>query len=241
MSLFARPAPPPKRGGDDGESPFWISYADLMTALMVLFLVALTVALFAVTQTVNQEQRQKETRSTEIAAFIRRLQTLTEQYPGITLRGTSIDFGERARFRSDSHRLESEQVRLLRSFVPEVLKLARDPLGERWLKRIAVVGYADARGNYLYNLNLSLQRSQRVLCALLVPQPEIAALADVDRRQVRQLFIVSGASFNALKDSPEESRRIELRLEFLELDEAANTAAAPAIDEDSRCPLDLGR
>ena len=35
-----------KRGSrDDGEKPFWISFADLMTALMVLFLVALSAAL----------------------------------------------------------------------------------------------------------------------------------------------------------------------------------------------------
>jgi MotA/MotB-like proton-channel complex protein len=35
-----------KRGGrDEAEKPFWISFADLMTALMVLFLVSLSVAL----------------------------------------------------------------------------------------------------------------------------------------------------------------------------------------------------
>lgn len=238
MSLFARPVPPSRRGGDDVESPFWISYADLMTALMVLFLVALTVALFAVTQTVSEEQAHKDRRSDEIADFMRRIRRLTEKHPGITLRSTAIDFGERARFHSNSHRLDSDQVRLLRGFVPEVLALAREPLGARWLKRIAVVGYADARGSYLYNLNLSLQRSQRVLCALLVPHAEITPLSDVDRQQVRQLFIVSGASFNALKNSPEESRRIELRLEFYESDEPVASAAPPAGDDDSRCPLD---
>lgn len=238
MSLFARARPPAHRQGEDGESPFWISYADLMTALMVLFLVALTVALFAVTQTASEEKQQKVVRNEEITTFIRRLQALTDRYPGVTLRGTAIDFGERARFRSNSHRLDPEQIRLLRRFVPEVLELAREPLGERWLKRIAVVGYADARGSYLYNLNLSQQRSARVLCALLVPQAEIAPLEEVDRKQVRQLFIVSGASFNALKDSQEASRRIELRLEFFENDEnPASTAAAP-VEDDSRCPLD---
>lgn len=239
MSLFARPAPPPKRHNDQGESPFWISYADLMTALMVLFLVALTVALFAVTHTVNEEKQQKTTRNDEIAQFMQRLQKITANYPGISLRGTAIDFGDRARFRSNSHRLDTDQVRLLRTFVPEVLALAREPLGAKWLKRVAVVGYADARGNYLYNLNLSQQRSQRVLCALLVPQAEIGPLNEVDRNQVRQLFIVSGASFNALKDSQEASRRIELRLEFLENDEPPS-APVNLGDDDSRCPLDVG-
>jgi hypothetical protein len=210
-----------------------------MTALMVLFLVALTIALFAVTQTVSESERQKSVRAENIADFMHRLKQLTENHPGITVRGSSIDFGERARFSSNSNRLDAGQIRLLRSFVPEVLALARDPLGSRWLKRIAVIGYADARGNYLYNLNLSLQRSERVLCALLVPHPEIAALSEVDRRQIQQQFIVSGASFNAQKNSLEESRRIELRLEFFEADETSLTAPPVAGELDSRCPLDL--
>ena len=35
----------PKRGREEGEKPFWISFSDLMSALMVLFLVAMSVAL----------------------------------------------------------------------------------------------------------------------------------------------------------------------------------------------------
>ena len=38
-----------RRGGkEEAEKPFWISFSDLMTALMVLFLVAMSVALIAV-------------------------------------------------------------------------------------------------------------------------------------------------------------------------------------------------
>lgn len=241
MKLLSRPQHRPAKSGEHAESPFWISYADLMTALMVLFLVALTVALYAVTQRDDDSARQAAIRNHEIAAFMQRLRQITEHYPGVTLHGTAIDFGERARFRTDSHRLENEQVRLLRQFVPEVLALAREPLGARWLKRISVVGYADLRGSYLYNLNLSLQRSQRVLCALLVPQADLPMLDDAERRQIRQLFIVSGASFNASRDSAEASRRIELRLEFLEADESGPPPALPENEADRHCPLEGGR
>jgi hypothetical protein len=41
---------PLKRHRDEAEKPFWISFSDLMTALMVLFLVAMAVALMSVTQ-----------------------------------------------------------------------------------------------------------------------------------------------------------------------------------------------
>ena len=42
--LFARTTVH-RNGNEEGERPFWNSFADLMTALMVLFLVSLSVAL----------------------------------------------------------------------------------------------------------------------------------------------------------------------------------------------------
>ena len=238
MALFRSAAIGRKKSDNDAESPFWISFADQMTALMVLFLIALTVALYAVTEKVSEAEQQKAARQQEISAFLLRLRQLTETQTGITLRGTAIDFGDRARFEHNSHRINEAQSRLLSSFAPQVLALARDPLGQRWLKRISVVGYADASGNYLHNLNLSLQRSERVLCVLLAPPPSIEPLSESDRRQVRELFIVSGASFNSQKNSPEESRRIELRLEFFEVDEAQQPPALPDGLVDNHCPLD---
>jgi outer membrane protein OmpA-like peptidoglycan-associated protein len=238
MALFRSAAIGRKKSDNDAESPFWISFADQMTALMVLFLIALTVALYAVTEKVSEAEQQKAARQQEITAFLLRLRQLTETQTGITLRGTAIDFGDRARFEHNSHRINEAQSRLLSSFAPQVLALARDPLGQRWLKRISVVGFADASGNYLHNLNLSLQRSERVLCVLLAPPPSIEPLSESDRRQVRELFIVSGASFNSQKNSPEESRRIELRLEFFDLDEARQPPALPDGLVDNHCPLD---
>jgi hypothetical protein len=70
------------------------------------------------------------------------------------------------------------------------------------------------------NLNLSLQRSQRVLCALLSPARNQAyVLNDAEKELVRDYFLVGGFSFNSAKKTLEESRRIELRLEFFSLDE----------------------
>ena len=41
--------------------------------------------------------------------------------------------------------------------------------------------------------------------------------------QIRELFLVGGYSYNSAKSSLDESRRIELRLEFLGLDEIRPT------------------
>lgn len=211
-----------KRAKDEGERPFWISFADLMSALMVLFLLVMSVALLAVTKNVTEAERKKAEREQEIEQLLSRIEKATKQYPGISIdkNRSVIDFGDRARFESGSSQLSGDQAQYLRAFVPEVLSIAGDELGRKWLKRIVVEGFADQRGDYLLNLNLSLQRSQRVLCVLLAtPGTHERALKASELEQVRDLFLVGGYSFNSAKKSFEESRRIELRLEFFGIDE----------------------
>ncbi len=205
---------------DEAEKPFWISFSDLMTALMVMFLLVMSVALLAVTKTVSEEQRAEEARKSAIAKLLNMVEEAARrdsQFRGISVNRDRqvIDFGDRARFDTGSHQLTSEQARLLRAFIPSVLSIANSELGRDWLKRIVAEGFADKRGSYLLNLNLSMQRSQRVLCVLLAnPETGESELSGGQREDIRQLFLVGGYSSNSQKDTLEESRRIELRLEF---------------------------
>lgn len=206
-----------RRGAkDDAERPFWISFADLMTALMVLFLVVMGVALLAVTKTVTERERIEEQHRQDIEALLKQFEETAERYDGIRVFRDRrvIDFGDRARFALDEWRLSPDQETVLRQFVPEILRLADSELGRRVLKRIVVEGYTDRTGTYLGNLNLSLQRSQRVLCVMFATSGN-ALLTDEQKLQVRNLFLVGGYSFNATRDTDEASRRVEMRLEFL--------------------------
>jgi hypothetical protein len=163
----------------------------------------------------------------------------SRDFPGITFRGNTIDFGDQARFDTDSASLTQEQARHLRAFVPRILMVARDPLGRKWLKRVIVEGYADQRGTYLHNLDLSMQRSERVLFALLdEPSPGEKQLGPEDRLLIEQLFLVGGASFNSLKKTLEESRRIELKLEFLETGETRPGSPSMQLAQGRTCPED---
>lgn len=227
-----------RKSREDGEKPFWISFSDLMSALMVLFLVAMTVALLAVTHEISQVEKEKAERDKEIDELMSRIKEITRDFPGITVRGRSVDFGDRARFDTNSHKLSREQNNLLRAVVPKILEVARDQLGQKWVKRVIVEGFADQRGTYLHNLNLSLQRSERVLCALLAPERGEASLSEADRLLIREMFLVGGSSFNSLKESLEESRRIELKLEFLDIGELRARSRELPLDMDTRCPID---
>lgn len=205
-----------RRDSEGDDRAFWISYSDLMTALMVLFMMVMAVALLAITR---PEARDPEPLPGEEQARTRlehEIAKLVHTTPGVNFdpRRLVIDFGDRARFATGSHQLDAASARLLREFVPQLLAVVYRDSMQTSVKRIFVEGFADQRGDYLFNLNLSLQRAQRVLCTLLEPTSDGSALTPAQRTQVRDIFSVGGFSFNDQRDSLEASRRIELRVEF---------------------------
>ncbi len=200
-------------GKDEAEKPFWISYADLMTALMVLFLVVMAVALIAITG--RDEEHKKKIDACMVLAV-----DAAKRHPGVRvdLDRNVIDFGDRARFAFNSSLLDPAQEGVLRRFVPELLSMAESGACKNVLKRIVVEGYTDKTGDYLSNLNLSLMRSQRVLCAMFKSDGQ-SGLTQVQKEAVRDVFLVGGFAFNSSKDTDQESRRVEMRIEFWGIDE----------------------
>lgn len=242
-----------RRARDDGERPFWISFADMMSALMVLFLVAMSVALLAVTKKISDEEREEQERSSAVAEVMKNLGLLTSraEFSGIRIDGTSIDLGKDAIFeREGQNTLSPAQRRVIRNFAPELLReLRTNDKAQKWFKRAVVEGYASRTGSYLFNLNLSLQRSERVLCELLLAPAGAEPLPYDDRKFIAQRFFVGGASFNELKDDDGAlSRRIQFKLEFKTRQELKEEATAPplqlgdeallaALSPNERCPV----
>lgn len=222
---------------EEGEKPFWISFSDLMTALMVMFLVVMAVALLAVTSPGDKQQQ-------AIDQWIQRLEKkLQSDFPGVNYQRNRniIDFGSKANFKFGKSEFEGSleeakgKEEELRKFVPLLLNLANEDLGKRVVKRVVVEGYTDKRGTYLSNLDLSLRRSERVLCILLEDTGRFL-LDPEKKKQVRELFLVGGYSFNNEKNSDEESRRIEMRIEFLGPFESRKSTPAFNV-EFGKCPL----
>lgn len=223
--------------GESAEKAFWISFADLMTALMVLFLTLMVVALLGITKS------QVATRSDSAAKapppapkaaklpdehlpsgpdprveqqLLTQMARVVEGTPGVRFDAhlRVIDFGDRARFQTGSHELDAASAKLLREFVPRLLAVTESQAGRQWVSRVVVEGFADHRGDYLFNLNLSLQRGQRVLCALLEQVRDGSELSPAQAKAVKEIFAVGGFSFNEQRESLDASRRIELRVEF---------------------------
>lgn len=211
-----------KRGGKtEGESPFWISFSDLMSALMVLFLVVMAVTLVAVTQSVSTEEAAKIQREKDIHAVMSLIrQESAEKNVKVDESTYRIDLGEIVRFDSGNFDIKQDAARFLRGYIPVLLRAKSTPAGQEWMRRVVVEGFTDQDGSYLYNLGLSLNRSRRVVCALFAkPSGDEVALSEHELRQIQDLFLVGGYSFNSIRKDKAASRRVELKIEFWGLGE----------------------
>jgi outer membrane protein OmpA-like peptidoglycan-associated protein len=214
----------------EGESPFWISFSDLMSALMVLFLLVMAVTLISVTKdVVTSPEMRKIQREKDIHELMSQIDEQSRQFPEIKVNASTyrIDLGEIVHFDSGSSDISLSGARFLRRYVPVLLSAQSSDVGQKWIRRIVVEGFTDQDGTYLYNLGLSLDRSRRVVCVLFSkPGSDEIPLTEDQKAQIRDLFLVGGYSFNSMKASKEASRRVELKLDFWSIDEQKEAVTA---------------
>lgn len=274
--------PASRRKRDEGEKPFWISYADLMTAMMVLFLVVMSVSLLVVviilTDTdlvpkkwldyekdihggtfdaywyeILENERLKASLDKDAALRQQRTEQmqdiLTElQKEAAKIKSCNVDLEQKKdsliitfskglqksstnnelifepMFDEGKYRLSVEDKKCIRDFMPVMYEELKH---KAWFNKVAVEGFTSSTGTYLTNLNLSLQRAQQVVCTVMAKDESSQILKDDVLLFVQQKFFVGGFSFNTPKASDEESRRVELRLDFKTLDEYRSELEEP--------------
>lgn len=210
---------------DEGEKPFWISYADLMTACMTLFLVVMAVTIVMITKRYETQDAAQQAREATISACAADLQKIAnEKFPGQARieysKGDAIriDLGSIVKFDDNKYAINKDASAFLRMYIPTVLQTVKNNQCKKYFRRVIVEGYTSKTGDYMTNLRLSLERSKEVVCVLARTNSDgSGGLSPEDKNQIKSLFLVGGFSFNSQKKSDEESRRAELKLEFWQL------------------------
>jgi outer membrane protein OmpA-like peptidoglycan-associated protein len=234
----------------------WVSIADLMSGVVAVVILLFVIAALQMAQArkaerVEQARQVARAKQGESAARADRL--AREQAIGVVLQQLEealkdqldaevhdnvIDFGESGKFPFGKSTLEPAQSDGVRQAIRKSLPILDTPLGQQWIKQLVVIGYADGVGDYLENLNLSLMRGERVLCELIAPAAGgKIILTERERQLVRDRFLASGYSFNSLRPSDTDSRRVEIRLEFWQLEEKRPPLRPAASQPYGRCRI----
>src|SRR3989344_4361140 len=245
--MFGKQMPSVARAKDEAEKPFWISFADLMTAMMILFLVVMVAALSSVTQRINQAEQGEKQRSRDISQLCEHLQLKAKGSNAtivVDCKDNRISFGEAGRFGHNQYSLSDEGQSALQGVVPLILDAADSEEGRKWFKQVVIEGFTDTVGSYLYNLHLSLQRSEWVMCSLLDSRSPLQIGLSAERQQqIRSMFLAGGVSFNNAKDTKEESRRVELRMQVFGLKDQEHEGQEPALEfayaANEKCQLEM--
>ncbi|MEI6708308.1 MAG: OmpA family protein [Methylococcales bacterium] len=227
--------PSKKRAKDEAEKPFWISYADLMTAMMMLFLVVMAFSLIIITNPAPENAHEDE-----VKKLCLQIKAEAEKITGVTVdcdNDKRVDFGAQALFENNKFILSNETKVKLRQFVPVVYQVVNQDKNNSLLKQVIIEGYSSQVGSYLHNLQLSMRRAESVLCSLFEqPLENEIPLTDEYKAMIRDLFLVGGYSFNNSEGKTDEQmRRVEFKLKFFGYGEKKPEIKPVSITDFGRC------
>ena len=216
---------PSRRGKDEAEKPFWISYSDLLTACMTLFLVVMAVNIVSLEKEYGTAEQ--KVRNESIGNCFNELKEGAKaSFPEAKFDYNSndairINLGSIVNFKSGDYSISPEGVSFLRRYIPTVLTEVKSSDCSKYFRRVVVEGYTDTDGNYLQNLKLSLDRSRQVVCSLAPGAGFEVPISREIQNRIRDLFLVGGFSFNSFKPDKADNRVVVLKLEFWQVGEEA--------------------
>jgi chemotaxis protein MotB len=216
------------------EVNYWMSYADLMSAMLMVFALLLTLVILDYKELLDKKEKEiKQVVSvkTEI------IKALTEQFKESNLsieidqQTGAIRFPGSVLFSKDSSEISPEGKQFLNAFVPKYLDILLQERFRNEISSIIIEGHTDNQGTYIYNMKLSQDRAFSVLNYIYSDE-----IPPFPVKEISQGYITAnGRSFNQpLKNAngeydPDRSRRVEFL--FRLKDEEAIKAIQELVEE----------
>lgn len=197
-----------------GDNPFALSIGDLMAGVLFIFILLLAGSILKVEEELDPLREQREAKRHVIEKLTGELEEFDVE---VDPTNGVIRIKEGVLFAYDRSDLSNEGENFLDRFIPKYSRiLLSDSLAREQLAQIIIEGHTDRNGNYLYNMNLSLNRANSVVQYVYAPTFDTFAYKD----RFRNLLSVNGRSFEQLRDSTNSAanRRVEFKFRFKDLE-----------------------
>src|SRR5690554_3666178 len=137
---------------------FWMSYADAMAGLLFVFILVL---LYTVYDYRTELQRKQGEIDRMLGIRTEIIQALKEEFEDLDIdeQTGAIRFPGGIFFAFDSYKLTEEGKEYLRQFIPKYVQILLGPEFRDYIAQIIIEGHTDDEGGYLYNLELSQNRT----------------------------------------------------------------------------------
>jgi chemotaxis protein MotB len=196
------------------EVNYWMSYADLMSAMLMVFALLLTLVILDYKELLEKKEKEIEqvvSVKTEI------IKALTEQFKEsnmaieIDQQTGAIRFPGSVLFSSNSSEISPKGKGFLDAFMPKYLDILLQKKFRSEISSVIIEGHTDNKGSYIYNMRLSQDRAFSVLDYLYSEESPPFPV-----KKLSQTYITAnGRSFNQPLNNqkgeydPDRSRRVE--------------------------------
>ncbi|KAA9023895.1 OmpA/MotB family protein [Niallia endozanthoxylica] len=196
------------------EVNYWQSYADLMSAMLMVFALLLTLVILDIRE-LQEQQEEKIEEVVSVKSEI--IKALTEAFSesdvsiDIDQQTGAIRFPGSVLYEYDSTALSPVGKDFLKQFVPQYLDILLQDRFKDEISSIIIEGHTDNSGTYLYNMKLSQERAYSVLDYIYNQE-----MPNFHVRELSKEYVTANGRgpTSPLEDkdghySPELSRRVE--------------------------------
>ncbi|AIQ62417.1 hypothetical protein PSTEL_04145 [Paenibacillus stellifer] len=211
------------RAYEGEKESFWVSYTDLMSALLVIFALVLMVTLFNTRSAYEEKEAaiNEKNQMIEEAAGVKSeiIQELIKAFKDSDLalevdpQTGAIRFSGGVFFNSNSSQVSPTGRIYLEKFIPKYIDILLSDRFRSEISQIIVEGHTDTAGGYLYNLKLSQDRALAVVQQIFQPTfpkfkyiEELKSVITANGRSYSIPILKSDGSIDANK-----SRRVEFK------------------------------
>ncbi|TFB13570.1 OmpA family protein [Filobacillus milosensis] len=193
---------------------YWMSYSDLMSALLFVFALLLMVNMFS-----NQKEIEAKNEVIEDIIGIKSeiIKELSATFKGsdvemiIDPQTGAITLSSGVLFEYSSSKISEEGKENLAKFIPLYMEVLLSEQFKPHISQIIIEGHTDNQGSYLYNLELSHNRSLAVVQEIL---SEDFPMEDQDGH-LRDVLTSNGRSYSdPILDNGEVDQDASRRVEF---------------------------
>lgn len=196
------------------EVNYWMSYADLMSAMLMVFALLLTLVILDIRELQEQQEKKIEDVVSVKSEIIRALTEAFEESNvsiEVDQQTGAIRFPGSVLYEYNSSEISSKGKEFLNLFVPKYLGILLQDRFKDEISSVIIEGHTDKNGTYLYNMKLSQERAYSVLDYIYNEE-----MPEFPERNISQSFVTAnGRGFiQPLNDengqySAELSRRVE--------------------------------
>lgn len=207
-----------RRKSEDEETTYWLSYSDMMAALLLVFVLIISFTMLQAKQQYEQRTKELKEQSKELIKQQELIENQQEQLDKII--GVKSDLIEALKeefsttdlsvtidsktgaialdssilFDVDKSDLKASGKNFLEEFLPKYLSVLLKKEYKEYISEIIIEGHTDTNGTYMHNLQLSQERALSV--AKFCLQDDKSVLSLKEKNTLRSIVTANGKSFS---------------------------------------------